>query len=104
MRTFYDPPIRESAVIYINGQNAGSLWAPPYEIDISRFLRSGPNQIRIDVGNLALNYMAGRRLPDYKLLNLRYGERFQPQEMEKVRSEPAGIIGTVRLRQRIGMR
>jgi len=99
MRTFYEPPIRESAVVYVNGQRAGTLWAPPYEIDVARFLKPGQNQLRIDVGNLALNHMAGRRLPDYKLLNLRYGERFQPQEMEKVRSEPAGIIGTVRLRQ-----
>ncbi|HEX6279873.1 MAG TPA: glycosyl hydrolase [Pyrinomonadaceae bacterium] len=104
MRTYYDPPIRESAVIYVNGQKVGSLWAPPYEIDVTGLVKAGQNQIRIDVGNLALNYMAGRRLPDYRLLNLRYGERFQPQEMEKVRSEPSGIIGTVRLRKLIAMR
>jgi hypothetical protein len=98
MRTFYDPPIRESAVIYINGQKAGSLWSPPYKLDLSKFLNSGSNQIRIDVGNTALNYMSGRRLPDYKLLNLRYGERFQPQEMEKIHIEPSGILSPVRLR------
>lgn len=97
MRTWYDPPVRESAVIYVNGKKAGSLWAPPYRIDITKLLQAGPNQIRVDVGNTALNYMAGRRLPDYRLLNLRYGERFQPQEMEKIRSEPSGIIGNVRL-------
>lgn len=97
MRTFYDAPIRESAVIYINGQRAGSLWAPPYRIDISSHLKVGRNDIRIDVGNTALNYMAGRRLPDYRLLNLRFGERFQPQEMEKIRTEPSGILGRVRL-------
>ena len=99
MQTFYDPPIRESAVVYINGQKAGSLWAAPYKIEVSKLLKPGMNQIRIDVGNTALNFMAGRRLPDYRLLNLRYGERFQPQEMEKIRPEPSGIIGRPVFRQ-----
>lgn len=101
MRTFYDPPIRESAVIYINGQKTGGLWAPPYRIDVSKFLIAGSNQIRVDVGNTALNFMAGRRLPDYRLLNLRFGERFQPQEMEKIMSEPSGIIGSPVLRNMV---
>ncbi len=99
MRTFYDAPIRESAVVYINGQKAGSLWAPPYQLDITKYIKAGRNDIRIDVGNTAVNYMAGHRLPDYRLLNLRFGERFQPQEMDKIRSEPSGIIGRVRLLQ-----
>jgi hypothetical protein len=41
--------------------------------------------------------MAGRRLPDYKLLNLRYGERFQAQDMDKVQALPSGLLGSVRL-------
>jgi hypothetical protein len=98
MRTWYDPPIREAAVIYVNGQKAGSLWAPPYRLDVTRLLKTGSNSLRIVVGNTALNHMAGRRLPDYRLLNLRYGERFQPQEMEKIQSLPSGIIGSLTLR------
>ena len=97
MRTFYDPPIREAAVIYVNGQKAGSLWCPPYRLDVTRLLKPGSNSVRIVVGNTALNYMSGHRLPDYKLLNLRYGERFQPQEMEKIQPLPSGLIGTVKL-------
>ncbi len=97
MRTFYDPPIREAAVIYVNGQRAGSLWCPPYKLDVTRFLRPGSNSIRILVGNTALNYMSGRKLPDYKLLNLRFGERFQPQEMERIQPLPSGLTGTVKL-------
>src|SRR4029078_6325085 len=73
MQTWFDPPIREAAVIYVNGQKAGSLGCPPYKLDIKSLLRIGRNDIRILVGNTALNYMSGRSLPDYKLLNLRYG-------------------------------
>jgi hypothetical protein len=94
MQTWFDPPIREAAVIMVNGQRAGSLWCPPYRLDIRKFLKAGKNELKILVGNTALNFMAGRKLPDYKLLNLRYGERFQPQDMDKVEVLPSGILGS----------
>lgn len=97
MQTFLDPPVREAAVIYVNGQRAGSLWCPPYRLDVTWLLRPGKNSLRIVVANTALNYMAGHKLPDYKLLNLRYGERFQPQDMDKIQPLPSGLIGSVRL-------
>jgi hypothetical protein len=97
MQTWFDPPIREAAVVFVNDQRAGSLWCPPYSIDLTRLLHRGENRLRIVVGNLALNYMAGHRLPDYRLLNLRYGERFQAQDMDKVRPVPAGLLGRIRI-------
>jgi hypothetical protein len=97
MRTYLDPPIKEAAVVYINDRRAGSVWCPPYSLDITSFLKSGENKIKIEVANTAVNYMAGRKLPDYKLLNLRYGERFQPQEMEKVIPYPSGLTGNIKL-------
>ena len=98
IRAWYEGPIREAAVITVNTKRAGSLWAPPYEIDIAPYLVAGENRIRIEVGNTALNHMAGRPLPDYRLLNLRYGVRFEPQDMDKVQALPSGIVGPVRLR------
>lgn len=97
MQTWYEPPIREAAVIYVNGQRAGSLWCPPYKMEISNLLKPGRNELKIEVANTALNYMAGRKLPDYKLLNLRYGERFQPQDMDKIEPITSGLIGKVKL-------
>lgn len=97
MRTYLDAPIKEAAVIYINEQRAGAVWCPPYSLDVTPFLKAGENKIKIVVGNTAMNYMAGRKLPDYKLLNLRYGERFQPQEMEKVQVLPSGLLGKIQL-------
>src|SRR6185369_17195255 len=97
MQTWLEPPVREAAVVYVNEQRVGSVWCPPYALDVSSFLRPGNNKIRIVVANLALNYMAGRRLPDYRLLTLRYGERFQAQDMDKVQPVPSGLLGPVRL-------
>ena len=97
MRAWFDAPIREAAVVYINDRRAGSIWCPPYQIDVTSFLRPGQNKIRVVVANLAMNYMAGKKLPDYRLLNLRYGERFQAQDMDKVQPIPSGLLGPIRL-------
>jgi hypothetical protein len=96
-QTWLDGPIREAAVIYINDKRAGSVWCPPYKLDVSSFIKPGKNVVRIEVANTAMNYMAGHSLPDYRLLNLRYGERFQPQEMEKIQVLPSGLLGPVKL-------
>src|SRR5438876_10598550 len=97
MQAWIEGPVREAAVVYVNGRRAGSVWCPPYSLDLTRLLRPGENRLRIVVGNLAINYMAGHRLPDYRLLNLRYGERFQAQDMDKVRPIPSGLLGRIRI-------
>ena len=97
MQTWLDAPIREAAVIYVNDRKVGALWCPPYQLDVTSFLQKGENNIKIVVANTALNYMSGRKLPDYKLLNLRFGERFQPQEMEKIQPISSGLFGNVKL-------
>ena len=76
---------------------AGSVWCPPYSLDIAHFLKPGENSIKIAVGNLAVNHMAGHSLPDYRLLNLRYGVRFEAQDMDKIQPVPSGLLGPIRL-------
>lgn len=93
-RAWLESPVREAAEVFVNGQRAGSIWAPPYEIDITRYAKAGHNDLELRVGNLAINTLAGRAAPDYRLLNLRFGERFQPQDMENLQPLPAGLIGT----------
>ncbi|HEY0945488.1 MAG TPA: glycosyl hydrolase [Opitutaceae bacterium] len=90
-------PIRDAAVIYVNDQRVGSLWAPPYMIDITSYLKPGENRLRVEVANLAVNHMAGRAQPDYTLLHLRYGQKFDPQDMKKIKPEPSGLLGPVKL-------
>ena len=53
--------------------------------------------VRIEVANVAINHMAGRSLPDYRLLNLRYGVRFEAQDMDKVQPVASGLLGPIRL-------
>ena len=98
LRALIESPVREAAHVYVNGKLAGSIWHPPYEVDVTRFLQLGENHLRIIVGNLAINEMAGRALPDYRLLNQRYGERFTPQDMKNLQPLPSGLLGHVYLR------
>jgi alpha-L-rhamnosidase len=96
-QAWIEGPVREAAVVYINSRRAGSVWCPPYEVEVTQLLQSGTNMIRIVVGNLAINSMAGKSLPDYRLLNDRYGKRFAPQDMNDLKPLPSGLLGPITL-------
>jgi hypothetical protein len=97
MQAWLESPVREAAVVYVNGQRAGSIWHPPYSVEVTGRVRPGENTLRIVVGNLAINEMAGSALPDDRLLNSRYGVRATPQDMENLQALPSGLLGPIRL-------
>jgi hypothetical protein len=97
MHAYYDPPIHEAAIVFLNGQRAGSLWHPPYRLDLSKLLKPGQNHIEIHVYNTALNAWSALPPHDYKPLIEKYGDRFQMQDLDKVRPIPSGILGTIHL-------
>jgi hypothetical protein len=99
MRAMLESPVREAAVVYINGQRAGSVWKPPYQLDVTPWLKAGSNRIEVRVANLALNGLAGQERPDYRLLSARYGQRFVPQDTHLIEPKPSGMLGPVRLMQ-----
>ena len=96
-QAWLDGPVREAAEIYVNGRRAGAIWHPPYELDVTRFLHAGENELRIVVGNTAVNEMAGRPSPNRAELTARYGERFVDQGNELVKPVPSGLTGPIRL-------
>jgi hypothetical protein len=99
MRTWYDAPLRDVAQVYVNGKLAGAVWHPPFTLDVTPLLHAGKNELKIVVANTAINELAGRAGPDYRLLNLRYGERFTPQDMDHLEPLPSGIWDRCDLRR-----
>ena len=97
MRALLESPVRECALGYVNGNLVGPVWHPPYRLDVTQYLRSGSNKLKIVVANLAINEMAASALPTYKLLNARYGERFVPQGFDNLHALPSGLRGPVSL-------
>lgn len=97
MFAHYDAPLREAALVVINGKPAGALWHPPYRLDIAPLLHAGTNIIEIHVFNTALNAWSALPPHDYKPLIARYGDRFQMQDLDKVHPIPSGILGNITL-------
>lgn len=91
------PPVNVAAIVSINGKVAGTLWAPPYRLDITQALHRGQNEIDIMVMNSALNALAARAPADRRVLTLRYGERFVDQDQDRVTAQPSGLTGPITL-------
>jgi hypothetical protein len=87
-----EQPIRDAAIVYVNGIRVGSLWHPPYRLNITSLLKAGENKIEVHVYNTAVNLMAGQPPRDYTALNAKYGKRFDPQDMDQIRSLPSGLL------------
>ena len=99
MHAWFDPPIREAALVTINGQEAGALWHPPYSLEVASLLHKGKNHIEIRVFNTALNAWSAAPPRDYTKLKATYGDRFQMQDLDKVQPLPSGLLGDVLLMQ-----
>jgi hypothetical protein len=97
MRAYLDSPVREAAQVYVNDQLAGYVWHPPFRVELSTCLKPGKNELRIVVGNTAINELAGTSLPNYRLLYSRYGMLFQPQGMNDLQPLPSGLLGPITL-------
>ncbi len=97
MQAWYNPPIREAALVFVNGHRAGALWHPPYRVAVGPYLKAGENHIEIRVYNTAINAWAALPPHDYKPLIAKYGDRFQMQDLDKVQPVSSGLLGAVRL-------
>ncbi|MCH4156349.1 MAG: hypothetical protein LKF31_08605 [Muribaculaceae bacterium] len=51
--------MNDIAELRINGVNVGVLWYPPYEIDVTKFLKKGKNKVSIAVTDNWANRMIG---------------------------------------------
>ena len=97
MRTWLDAPLCDAAIVYVNGRRAGSVWRPPFVLNVGPFLHPGQNELKIIVANTAINELAGRAPKDYRLLWMKYGKRFAPQDTDHLQPLPSGILGPLRL-------
>lgn len=59
--------VRESARVYINGNEAGTAWSVPFRLYIGKYLKKGDNTITVDVTNLQAN-----RIADYERRGIKW--------------------------------
>jgi hypothetical protein len=51
--------IQEMARVFVNGKDCGIVWTPPYEVDITKYLKAGSNHISVQVINTWNNRIVG---------------------------------------------
>ena len=84
-----------TAKIKVNGIAVGGLWTAPYQIDITKALKSGKNELEIKVVNNWINRLIGdHKLPEKDRITWTYYDSFDPN----VKLEPSGLTGPVKLR------
>lgn len=97
--------VQALAEVFVNGKSAGVLWKPPFKADITSLVNNGTNQLEIEVMNLWTNRLAGdQQLPEEERFTstnvLTHGYRTDPPYFI---TEPAGLLGPVRLVQTINI-
>ena len=100
MQALLESPVREAAVVYLNGQLAGAVWCPPYEVNVTALVRAGENRIRVVVGNTAINAIAGQAPADYRAVKDRYHSDIPDHyygDADLRHPLPSGLLGPLRL-------
>ena len=90
--------VRELAEVKVNGKSCGTVWCPPWRVDVTDAIKSGENQIQIEVVNFWPNRLIGdARLP--------VAQRLTHTNIRKLTAktplEPAGLFGPVTLLETI---
>jgi hypothetical protein len=92
-----EAPVREAAIVFVNGQRAGSTWCPPYQVEVSRLFHEGVNTLEIHVYDLGSNQLAGRPRPR-ATRDAGAGDLFEILGKSFLVPLPAGLVGTITLR------
>ena len=78
--------------VYVNGEYAGGVWTPPYQLNITRFVKEGENDLKIEVVNNWMNRIIGD-------LNIPESERttwsFVNPYNANSKLQPSGLFGPV---------
>jgi hypothetical protein len=89
--------VRDLAEVMVNGKSSGTVWAPPYTVDVTEELKPGVNEVEVKVTNEFTNRIMGDRLlpAEKKILPSAAAVRGMfagPQE-----PPASGLLGPVRL-------
>ncbi len=88
--------VRELAVVSLNGKTVGTVWTPPFQLDITKAARPGKNVLKIEVTNLWVNRLIGDAQPSVKK---KYTFTTIPTYEPDAPLRESGLLGPVLVRQ-----
>ena len=87
--------VNNLAEVKVNGISCGTVWTPPFQVDVTKALRKGNNKLTIEVTNTWANRLIGdHNLPEDK----RITKTTAPFRLEGKPLNDAGLLGPVRLK------
>lgn len=91
------PPVREIAVVSVDGLEIGVLWDAPFRIDLTSALRPGTVTIRLEVRTTAAAAVAAdeHAAQIVAASHDAYGMRFQQQDLDRVLDDVSYGLHTV---------
>ncbi|MEE1617676.1 glycosyl hydrolase [Brachybacterium sp. J153] len=98
-RALLEAPVREIAIVQLDGREQGILWRPPYRLDLTGQLGAGEHTLRLVLHGTtapasAVDAHAG---PMVAAAHAAYGERFQMQQLDRLLDGTAVGLGAVPL-------
>jgi hypothetical protein len=93
--------VRESAKVWINGQEVGILWSVPFRANVGQYLKKGKNTLKVEVANVSANRIKDmdmrkvewRKFHEINFVNLDY----KPFDASGWDWQPSGLLGPVTL-------
>jgi hypothetical protein len=86
--------VRELAEVKVNGKSCGVVWCPPWRVDVTDALKTGENQLQVEV----VNFWPNRIIGDASLTE---AQRLTRTNIRKLTAttplEDAGLFGPVQL-------
>jgi len=101
--------VADVAEVFLNGKSAGILWKEPFKIDLTELVRSGENELIIEVVNQWVNRLSGDMLldPDDRFCRTNHpyitsddmgNDNWVGNSDETFRPKTSGLLGPVQIK------
>jgi hypothetical protein len=87
------------AEVWLNDQSLGISWTPPFQYDITDQVKTGKNDLKVNVTNNWSNRLVGDAITGEKFTstNIKIVIRGKKQGWEHLPLVPSGLIGPVEI-------
>jgi hypothetical protein len=89
--------VKNLAEVTVNGKNLGTVWKPPFRVEVTEALRAGDNALEVKVANLWVNRLIGDKQPGPTKTYTYTAVEFYQANSPLL---PSGLLGPVKILKR----